>query len=107
MRVAFISLAIVALCGCPPGAVSPSPDADSAVAPPIPTVPSADCAAACTAVAQTGCPEGKYSDCAITCTKLQQDPGMPHPNTACLGAAKTAADVRGCGWACLLTFDAR
>jgi len=85
---------------CTPSTVKPAPDADAAPLPPGP--PSSPCLAACAAAKAVGCPEGQFSDCASTCTLEISDPGMPHPNTACLSTASSPAGVRSCGWACKL-----
>ena len=82
--------AYLAMPSCTPSNVTPMPDG---------AVP-AGCASACAAAQQAGCPEGQFADCAATCNKVMQDPGMPHPNTLCLSSAKTQEAVRSCGWSC-------
>jgi hypothetical protein len=90
--------------GPPPHPVLPPPDAaDSASAPAAPeasTPQAATCEGMCANLRAIGCPEGAFLDCADICRKALADPGVPHPNVACVAAAQGQGAARACGIGC-------
>lgn len=97
-----IILLAALLCACPPGPVSPPPDADAAPFPPPVLEAGADvCARACAVMRAAGCPSGGLLvDGGDACERVCQharEPGGFDMKPDCIASKTDRAGVLSCG----------
>lgn len=109
MKLIFAALSAICLCACPPGPVSPPPDATDATTPPVsdaevvdpPVLDEAkradDFDKACAKLAAVHCPESETLDGGRTCAAtMRANSQLYTTREHCLSLAGTAAEVRAC-----------